>query len=224
MPNWEHIHIEIPISKYWAIYILQICCPLLILATITMFVFLQANGKDDEGSSNIINERVANVIDILLAFSAMIPVFRDSTSKATSFSFFHIIIYISVAPLILALISSVLDMEITNAEFQLTYRPFKDPFFLASFIYLTALLSIVFLVVLLATCEVFSVRQVQRRPRSIKFKKFQHAKEPKAFLSTLEKIKKYRNQQYDVTKIRDVDRWGHPIPELSNAEEFNLQQ
>ena len=54
------------------------------------------------------------MIDILLAIAAMIPVFRNSTSKATTFSFFYIIIYLAVIPLILVLITSVLDINVNN--------------------------------------------------------------------------------------------------------------
>ena len=96
------------------VYVLQLCVPLLILATITMFVYLSANGKNDEGESSIFTERVSNVIDLTLAFAAPIPIFRYSTSKATMFSFFHIIIYLAVIPLILVLISSTLHMDISN--------------------------------------------------------------------------------------------------------------
>ena len=53
--NWNHTHIEIPIFKYWMIYFLQICCPLLLLATITMYVYLQGNGANNENERNIFN-------------------------------------------------------------------------------------------------------------------------------------------------------------------------
>ena len=37
------------------IYFLQICCPLLLLATITMYVYLQGNGANNENERNIFN-------------------------------------------------------------------------------------------------------------------------------------------------------------------------
>ena len=134
------------------IYFLQICCPLLLLATITMYVYRQGNGANNDNERNIFNERVSNVIDILLAIAAMIPVFRSSTSKATTFSFFYIIIYLAVVPLILVLITSVLDINVNNEEFLRTYRSFMDPFFLAAFVLLVCIILIVFVVVILASC------------------------------------------------------------------------
>ena len=92
------------------------------------------------------------MIDILLAIAAMIPVFRNSTSKATTFSFFYIIIYLAVIPLILVLITSVLDIDVNNEDFLKTYRPLMDPFFLAAFVLLICIILIVFVVVILASC------------------------------------------------------------------------
>jgi hypothetical protein len=114
--NWEHIHIEIPFYKYWMIYVIQIFCPLLLLSAFTMFIFLQENGKADDGSSNIFNLRIANATAILLAYTAMIPVFKAQTAASTTLSFFYLIVYLAVLPLLLALISSVLDAHMTNTE------------------------------------------------------------------------------------------------------------
>lgn len=47
LEDWRNIHIDIPIYKYWVIYVIQICIPLLILAGISMFIFLQGNGQAD---------------------------------------------------------------------------------------------------------------------------------------------------------------------------------
>ena len=71
-----------PIYKYWVIYIIQICLPLLLLAGISLFIFLQENGREEESGEregeppNIFNARIANATSLLLAYTAMIPVFK----------------------------------------------------------------------------------------------------------------------------------------------------
>jgi len=74
-----------------------------------MFIFLQENGKDQDGFTNPLSYRIANVTGILLAYAALIPIFKDTTSRATNFSLFYIAIYLSVVPLILVLIRSLMD-------------------------------------------------------------------------------------------------------------------
>ena len=209
--SWQYVHIEIPIYKYWVIYVIQICCPLLILSVVSMFIFLQENGRDSEGSSNIINLRIANSIEVLLAYSLMIPVFKESTSAATSLSFFYLAIYLSVLPLILVLSRSLLDSKMLNADWKLTYMPFLDPFFLGSLVLLAIILTAVLIVIVVAS---FISYQVDGRPTKTSFVKFKEAKEPSSCLTFMEETNRLRNNQYRYEKIVEVDCYGGIVPDL----------
>lgn len=88
-----------------------------------MFIFLQGNGQTNQNGEfgSVFNLRIANATAILLAYGAMIPVFRDTTSKATYFSFFYLIIYLAIVPLILALISSALNEDVDFNAWERSY-------------------------------------------------------------------------------------------------------
>jgi hypothetical protein len=181
----------------------------MILSVISMFIFLQENGKS-EGQS-VFNLRIANATAILLAYVAMIPVFKDSTSKATYFSFFYIIIYLSIIPLILALISSVLDANVEVSLWKEVYEPFGDPYFLTSFAFLSFLVLIMFLVVIVASCISLKNYQINFRLNKTSFKKMIDAQEPTGYLDYLNKVNFFRGNQYKYSTISDIDELGNPL-------------
>ena len=90
------------------IYFIQIFIPLIILATLSMYIFLQENGYKTDGYSTF-NQRIANATALLIAYGAMIPVLRENTAHSTFFSFFQLVIYLSIVPLIVVLVGSVID-------------------------------------------------------------------------------------------------------------------
>ena len=77
-----------------------------------MFVFLQENGRKSDGFSSF-NQRIANGIALLLAYAAMIPVLKKHMAQSTFFSFFHLVIYLSIIPMVLALFKSILDSKLS---------------------------------------------------------------------------------------------------------------
>jgi hypothetical protein len=114
LEEWKFVHIEIPIYKYWVLSLIQIFVPLIILSVLSLFIFEQANGKNDDGESTF-NVRIANSTALLLAYIALIPMIREQTPSTTYLSFVHINIGASILPLILVLISSIHNMMVNNS-------------------------------------------------------------------------------------------------------------
>jgi hypothetical protein len=95
------------------IYFIQILIPMILLSTLSMFIFLQENGYKLDGYSTF-NQRLANVTALLIAYGGMVPILKENTTHSTFFSFFQLVIYLSNIPLIILLADSVLDEHLMN--------------------------------------------------------------------------------------------------------------
>lgn len=73
--TWSHVHIEMPIYKYWVVNVIQILLPLFVLSAISLFIFKQETGKREDGTPNM-NLRILNAASIMVAYVALIPMIR----------------------------------------------------------------------------------------------------------------------------------------------------
>lgn len=94
-----------PIYKYWVLNVIQIFIPIIVLAALSLFIFSQENGMKEDMTSTL-NARIINVASILIAYAALIPMIRTRVPPATKVSFIYILIYLSILPHMMALISS----------------------------------------------------------------------------------------------------------------------
>jgi hypothetical protein len=174
---WKHVHISIPIYKYWVLNIIQIFIPILILDTLSLFIFQQENGKKEDGTSTL-NARIINVASILLAFTALIPLIKERAPRATKSSFVYIVIYLSILPHILALISGIEYKDASNAEWKVSYQPFKDACFFVSFVFTAIIVFLVLLVVARFVYASSAQYQIKRPFSSSKFIAFKNSSFP----------------------------------------------
>lgn len=143
---WKHVHVSIPIYKYWVLNLIQIFIPIIILDALSLFIFRQENGKKEDGTSTL-NARIINVASILIAYTALIPLIKERAPRATKSSFIYIFIYLSILPHLLALISGIEYKDASNVDWIASYMPFKDLLFFISFVFTAIIVFLVLLVV-----------------------------------------------------------------------------
>jgi hypothetical protein len=106
--RWNYIHIEIPIFKYPVIDMISIFVPLVVLASISMFIFGQENGVSSDEYS-LFAKRIGSACSILIAYVALIPVIRAKLPPSPYLTLVEIVIYISTIPNFLAMLSVYLN-------------------------------------------------------------------------------------------------------------------
>jgi hypothetical protein len=95
---------------------------------------------------------------------------KENAPRATSLSFIYIVIYLSIIPHILALLSSLRDRRMINTDWEMQYHPFRDPLFVGSFFLLCFLIVSVLVVVFAFVRFSYSDYQIQLKPKSIPHK------------------------------------------------------
>jgi len=66
------VHVEIPIFKYPVIDMIRIFVPITILSLISLLIFVQENGKNEDNMT-VLSTRIASGIGILFAYVSLIP-------------------------------------------------------------------------------------------------------------------------------------------------------
>lgn len=173
-----------------------------------MFIFSQENGMKKDGTSTL-NSRIMNAASILIAYTALIPVFRSRAPKATKVSFVYIIIYLSILPHFLALISSMISKDMLNTDWVKSYLPFHDICFLASFILLVIVAFVVLLVVARFIYASFTQYMINSRPPpGDKFVSFEEANLPYGVVNYFHKLYKKRKEQFILNVVNELEKEG----------------
>jgi hypothetical protein len=127
------VHIDLPIFKYPVIDMIRIFVPIIILSAISMLIFVQENAKDANGFT-LLAKRIASGCSLMIAYVALIPMIRANLPPSPSVTLVEILIYLSVIPNFLAIISVFFCDFLDYLHFFADYKPFVDGFFLISFI------------------------------------------------------------------------------------------
>ncbi len=125
---------------------IRIFVPIIILSAISMTIFAQENAKDSNGFTELA-KRIASGCSLMIAYVALIPMIRGNLPPTPSVTLVEILIYLSVIPNFLAIISVFFCTSLTYLDFFNTYQPFIDGFFLVSFI--ICCLSFIILVIVM---------------------------------------------------------------------------
>jgi hypothetical protein len=140
------VYIDLPIFKYPVIDMIRIFVPIIILSAISMTIFVQENAKDANGFTEL-SKRIASGCSLMIAYVALIPLIRGDLPPSPSVTLVEILIYLSVIPNFLAIISVFFCNYLSYLDFFNNYQPFVDGFFLVSFI--ICLLSFITLLIVM---------------------------------------------------------------------------
>jgi hypothetical protein len=193
-----------PIFKYPVIDMIRIFVPIMILSAISMTIFEQENATDSNGFTTLA-KRIASGCSLMIAYVALIPMIRSNLPPSPSVTLVEILIYLSVIPNFLAIISVFVCNSLTYLDFFANYAPFVDGHFLASFI----ICCLSFLTLLLVML-VYARKDYKSDYTIYKFKTspMNNLRAP-VFLNYVDKIAKERND------IR-VDEYLVPYAELKS--------
>lgn len=173
---------------------IQIVIPLFILSGLSLLIFYQQKGvKSDESST--LNLRILNAASIMIAYVALIPLIRQHAPRAVNVSFLYVIIYLSMIPNLLALISGIIDDNILNSDWQKTYHAFKDILFLISFSLTCIFIAVIVLVTIFFIKSSYTSYQIKKlTPKNEK--KFKDSIDPFGFQLHIQNIKQKRKNQF----------------------------
>jgi hypothetical protein len=136
----EHIeefrvaHFHFPLYKFTTATLGTIFLPLFILTLINLCIFYQ---------SWELNERIANIAMLMIAFLALIPVMH-SQMPLPKLTLLEICLYLELSTTILCLIDSVQIVEnFTEEEYD--FVPMEDPFFCACLIISSVIFGLFFI-------------------------------------------------------------------------------
>ena len=214
LTRWNYIHIEVPIYKYWALYLIQIFIPIFILDILNLFVFVQDDRQNNEDGVTVfttITARIVNVTSLLLAYVVLIPVIRETTPRTNLISFIFIMVYLSAFPMFLSIISlaKVEHAESAYQHFIIDNPPlFQRPFFLAAFF--LEVIVIVLVLLVLIRYAIISYRHYQME-KHIKIKDFVSADEvmlPWGYFDYLVRLNRTRGDQF-IHRLADQN--GFPL-------------
>ncbi len=176
---------------------IQIVIPLFILSGLSLLIFFQEKGEKTDETSTL-NLRILNAASIMIAYVALIPLIRQNAPRAVNVSFLYVIIYLSMIPNLLALISGIVDQNILNSQWKRSYRAFKDILFLISFSLTCAFISVIVLVTIFFIKSSYTSYQV-KKPTLKNKNKFKDVIDPFGFQLHIDKIKEKRKHQFIFT-------------------------
>ena len=137
--------------------------PLVVLSIISLLIFKQENGYNNSDQT-LFAKRIASCCSLMIAYIALIPTIRSSIPPSPTITLVEILIYASVIPNILAIISVLTVGEIKYSEFFATYTPFKDPLFLISFV-----LAVIAVLGILVSTAIVAMKTYKRKFKISKF-------------------------------------------------------
>lgn len=166
---------------------IRIFVPIVILSAISMTMFEQENATDSSGFTELA-KRLGSGCNLMIGYVALIPMISANLPPTPSITLVEFLIYLSVIPNLLAIISIFFTTSLTYLVFFRDYRAFMDGFFLVSFI--IVLLSCIALIIVML---VYARKDYKSDFTIYNFKPF-HMRNMRApaFLAYIENIKNKR--------------------------------
>ncbi len=134
---FKYQYFIIPIYKFPIVDALTIFIPLFLLSVISLYIFFQ----DPE-----LNDRILNVASLMIAYTAIQPIIRESLPKTPNLTLMNILVYSQLLVNMISLIYSLGDIRFEDPD-TYSFRPFENAVFIVCFV--IAVINLVIVAVLM---------------------------------------------------------------------------